>query len=221
EYLQPEVHTLRDLQQAEVRASDCDRLILLVGQPLSALKGTWVARYLRYGETQNFASGKSKPVPVPKRSTCAARDPWYNLTKLTKPGVAFWPMAHQYRHVIPFNPESLICNHRMFDVLVGQKDADPRVLAGILNSTIVALWKTFYGRFTGTEGSLDTEVIDVRALEVPDPRTVSPDTAERIRGAFQQLTHAANRATCRRTINGLPFARTCATYCGRPAEACR
>ncbi len=186
EYLKPEVHTLRDFQQVEVHAPDCDHMILLVGQPQSALKGTWVARYLRYGETQTFASDKSKPVPVPKRSTCAARDRWYDLTKLMKPGIAFWPMAHHYRHVIPFNPESLICNHRMFDVLVEQ-NTDPRLLAGILNSTLVALWKTFYGRFTGTEGSLDTEVIDVRALEIPDPRTASPDTAKRIRQAFEQL----------------------------------
>jgi hypothetical protein len=95
-------------------------------------------------------------------------------------------MAHHYRHVIPFNPESLICNHRMFDVLMRQ-NIEPRLLAGILNSTVVALWKTFYGRFTGTEGSLDTEVIDVRALEVPDPRTASPGTAKRIREAFDQL----------------------------------
>ena len=43
------------------------------------------------------------------------------------------------------------------------------------------------GRFTGTEGSLDTEVIDVRVLEVPDPRTASSDSAKRIRRAFEQL----------------------------------
>jgi len=129
-YLKPEVHTLRDFQRVEVHEPDCDRAILLVGHPQSALKGTWVGRYLHYGETQTFVSGKSKPVPVPKRSTCAGRDPWYDLTRLIKPGVAFWPMAHHYRHVIPFNPKSLICNHRMFDVSVGQT-IEPRLLAGI------------------------------------------------------------------------------------------
>src|SRR6266853_3371274 len=46
----------------------------------------------------------------------AARSHRARLTKLVKPGIAFWPMAHQYRHVIPSNPERLICNHRMFDV---------------------------------------------------------------------------------------------------------
>lgn len=151
------------------------------------MKGSWVGRYLRYGETHTFASGKSKPVPVPKRSTCAARDPWYDLTKLVKPGIAFWPMAHHYRHVIPSNPEGLICNHRMFDLTV-RPNTDALVLTAILNSTVVALWKTFYGRYTGTEGSLDTEVIDVRVLEIPDPRRASSKTRVRIIEAFEQLS---------------------------------
>jgi len=194
EYLKPEVHTLRDFQRVEMRADDCNRRILLVGQPLSGLGMQHVARYLRYGETHTFESGKSKPVPVPMRSTCTGRDPWYDLTKLAKPGIAFWSMAHHYRHVIPFNPESLICNHRMFDVLL-RDNIDARVLVGILNSTVVALWKTFYGRFTGTEGSLDTEVIDVRVLEVPDPQRASLEVAERIRVAFEQL--------CKRPIGRL------------------
>lgn len=94
-YLKPEVHTLRDFQRVEIRAVDCNRVVILVGESLSALKGTYVERYLRYGERETFASGKSKPVPVPKRSTCAARSPWYDMTKLVKPGIAFWPMAHQ------------------------------------------------------------------------------------------------------------------------------
>ena len=66
--------------------------------------------------TATFASSKSQPGPLPERSTCAARDPWYNLTGLVQPGVAFWPMAQQYRHIIAANPERLICNHNLFDV---------------------------------------------------------------------------------------------------------
>ena len=74
EYLAPEVHSLMKIDRPVVRASDIDRLVLLIGEPLSALKGTWVGRYLRYGEKNSFASAKSKAVPLPKRSTCAARD---------------------------------------------------------------------------------------------------------------------------------------------------
>jgi hypothetical protein len=185
-YLRPEFHTLRDFQKVEVDAADCDRSVILVKEPRSALRGTWIAEYLRYGETQTFSSGKSKPVPVPKRSTCAARDPWYDLTGLVKPGIAFWPMAHHYRHVIPFNRELLICNHRMFDMSAPQ-EMNGLLLAAILNSTIVALWKTFYGRFTGMEGSLDTEVIDVRMIEIPEPSATMARIAQRMVKSFEQM----------------------------------
>lgn len=185
-YLAPEFHSLRDFQRCVVNALDCDRAILLVRDSITALSGTLVARYLRYGETHTFESRKSNPVPVPRRSTCAAREPWYDLMGSANRGIVFWPMAHHYRHVIPSNPESLICNHRMFDV-TGQENIDGRLLAAIVNSTIVALWKAFYGRYTGTEGSLDTEVIDVRFLEVPDPRSSSACTTARILAAFDQI----------------------------------
>ena len=61
-------------------------------------------------------------------------------------------------------------------------------MVAVLNSTIVALWKTFYGRYAGTEGNLKTEVVDVNFLEVPDPRAASPAVARRIVAAFDRLT---------------------------------
>ena len=116
EFLAPEVHSLMKVERPIVRAKDLDRVVLLVGHPMKDLRGTWVHKYLKYGAQATFASRKSKAVPIPQRSTCAARDPWYDLTKLVKPGFAFWPMAQQYRHIIAGNPERLICNHNLFDL---------------------------------------------------------------------------------------------------------
>ena len=58
----------------------------------------------------------------------------------------------------------------------------------ILNSTLVGLFKTFYGRFAGTEGNLKTEVVDVNLLEVPDPRGISPDMAKRLTDALERMS---------------------------------
>lgn len=188
EYLKPELHSPMIIERPIVHTADLDRLVLLVGKSQSALKGTWVGRYLRYGETQTFASGKSKPVPVPKRSTCAARDPWFDLTKLVKPGFAFWPKAQQYRHIIAYNPERLICNCNLYDLSSEMlSNGEIEVLVGILNSTLVGFFKTFYGRFAGTEGDLKTEIIDVNMLDVPDPRHATPNVSNRIREAFARL----------------------------------
>jgi hypothetical protein len=189
EYLEPEVHSLMTIDRPIVRGRDLDRVVLMVGKKEEELKGTHVARYLRHGKTAPFDTSKSKGIPLPQRSTCAARSPWYDLTNLIRPGVAFWPMAQQYRHIVAANPERLVCNHNLFDISADQMDDDGRrVLVAVLNSTIVALWKTFYGRYAGTEGNLKTEVVDVNLLEVPDPRAASPAIARRIVAAFDRLT---------------------------------
>jgi hypothetical protein len=188
EYHAPEVHSLMTIERPVIHSADLDRVVLLVGNryPESSL----VARYVRYGETHTFASAKSKPVPVPKRSTCAARDPWYDLTKLIKPGFALWPKATQYRHVAVFNPERLIANCRLYDVALKPNVAvDTEFITALLNSTLVALWRHFYGRYTGNEGSLDTMVVDLGILEVPDPRMANGDVVSRILEGFRAFSH--------------------------------
>jgi methylase of polypeptide subunit release factors len=190
-YLAPEVHSPMILDRPVVRARDLDRVVLLVGEPMERLKtkAPWVWRFLRYGMTATFTSSKSGAMPVPIRSTCAARYPWYNLTGLVRPGIAFWPMAQQYRHIIAGNPDRLICNHNLFDVVPRNLSAlESQALVAVLNSTLIGLFKTFYGRFAGTEGNLKTEVVDVNLLEVPDVRGVSPAVAKRLADALERMS---------------------------------
>jgi hypothetical protein len=162
-------------------------VVLWVGKPLEHLAGTYAAKYIRWGARQTFESKKSRAVSVEKRETCAARPLWYDLTS-TNVGVAFWPMAQHYRHIIPANPESLVCNHNLFYVSGKPKDkTTPDALIAILNCTIVGLTKTYYGRYAGTEGNLKTEVVDVKLLDVPDPRGISARVLKRLRSALHSM----------------------------------
>jgi len=193
EYLAPEVHSLMKVDRPIVRAADLDRVVLLVSEPMDRLKkkSPWVWRYLRYGGEASFESTKSRPVPLPKRSTIASRETWYNLKDLVKPGIAFWPKAQQYRHIIPQNPDRIICNCNLYDLAANELSSDEKSsLLAILNSTVVGLFKTFYGRFAGTEGNLKTEVVDVNLMEVPDPRSISPILARKLK---QALAHISKR----------------------------
>lgn len=188
EYLQPEVHNLMNVRRPELRARDTNRVVLLVGKPLAALRGTHVLKYIKHGDSAVYTSSKSKPVAVPQRTSVAGRHPWYDLTKLVQPGIAFWPMAQQYRHIAPSNPESLICNHNLFDIAAENLSKRERaVLIAVLNSTMVGLFKTFYGRFAGAEGNLKTEVIDVNLMEIPDPRKASDAVAGRLIAALRRM----------------------------------
>lgn len=159
----------------------------MIAEQLKDLHSTHVARYLRYGEKTSFASEKSRAVPVPKRSTCAARNPWYDLT-YTKPGHLVWPKSQQYRHIVAFNSTGLIVNCNLYDVtVIDEKIRPPKVVAAVLNSTMVALFKIYFGRYAGTEGNLKTEVIDVNLLEIPDPRYATREVAATLTDSFDRL----------------------------------
>ena len=192
EYLRPEVHSLMQVDRPVVRAADTNRVVLWVNKELKELSGTYVAKYIRWGAKQTFTqkrqTGGSAKTTVPERSTCAARPLWYDLTG-GKRGVAFWPKAQQYRHVIPSNPGGMICNCNLYDLIPdsAMRAAEMSVLPAVLNSTLVALFKTYYGRYAGTEGNLKTEVVDVNLLEVPDVRGVSKVVAGRILAAFGRM----------------------------------
>lgn len=170
-----------------VTPDQLDRVVLWADQPLTKLKGTYVHHYITWGSKQTFQSKKSKAVPIPERPGCAGRNPWYNLTG-KKPGIGFWPMAQQYRHIIPANPSSLPCNHNLFDVHSLMPDPlATRALMPVLNSSLVALIKIFFGRYAGTEGNLKTEIVDVVMIEVPDPRNVTIEIAEKLETAFAKI----------------------------------
>jgi hypothetical protein len=163
------LHSLMQVDRPVVTPEQTDRVVLWVDAPLSELKGTYLHHYISWGSRQTFPSKKSKPVPVPQRSSCVGRPLWYDVTGL-EPGFGFWPMAQKYRHIIPWNSDSMACNHNLFDLHSSDlKSHEKGALMGVLNSTLVGLVKHFYGRYAGSEGTLKTEVVDVLMLEVPSP----------------------------------------------------
>jgi methylase of polypeptide subunit release factors len=187
-YVSPVIHTLRDNRRPIIKQRSLEQVVLLVKGPISAIKGSHAYRYIKYGEETTYPSKKSKAVPVPQRSSCAAREPWFDLTALVRPGFALWPLAHQYRHVIPANPSSLVANKRMIDLRSKDLSRTERdALIAILNSTLIGLTKSFFGRYTGTEGSLGTDVLDVKMIELPDPRGIDARIAARLTDSFKLL----------------------------------
>lgn len=177
-YLEPEVHSLMEIHSYTVSPDDCSRKILLIDKPYSEIKDKYVKKYIKWGEENE----------IHKSSTCAARATatraWYDLTG-HKRGALFWPMAQQYKHIIPENPQNLICNHNLFDVT--PKCANVNVIGGILNSTWVILSKYQFGRPVGVEGNLKTEVIDVKMMMVPDPSKATKKAIEKVEKAYIKL----------------------------------
>lgn len=180
-YLEPEIHSVMGLDSVEIRLDQLTRRVLLVSEPKDKLKGTEVLKYIKWGERQGFDQGST----VSARAANGGGRQWYDITT-DRRGDVIWCKAHQYRHIAWLNAHKLIVNCRMYDIFV-PNDVDPVLLCACLNSTIVALTKTFFGRYVGREANLDTEVLDTKMMLVPDPRYATANVRRRLESALNSL----------------------------------
>lgn len=178
EYLEPEVHSLMEVKGFVARADDCSRQVFLAPSPKSALK-SHARAYIAWGERIGAHHG----------ATCAQRvtkeREWFDLTGHRR-GIAFWPKAQQYKHVIPLNSANLQANCNLYD-LFPTEEIDSMALTAILNSTLVILAKHQFGRPVGNEGNLKTEVVDVSMMLVPDLRKATRSVIAKLESSMEQL----------------------------------
>jgi len=178
-YLEPEIHSLMEIDQYTVSAENCSRMILLVNKTKEQLRGSHIARYIKWGETQNFHKG----------STCAGRETaehrWYDLTSYRRPKIVL-PKIQQYRLIAFLNPDNLYENSS----LLGIYDiADNLIfpLCAVLNSTIAILSRINYARVLGNEGNIQLDVYSAKMMLVPDIRTVSIESLSKVTRAFAKM----------------------------------
>ncbi len=180
DYLHPEVHSIMELSKIRVTPEQLNRCVLLVNDPKRKLKGTYVLRYIEWGQREGYDQTKTVQGRVQTGRL------WYDVTPSEKAPV-LWSKAHQYRHLAFLNPQALVSNCRMYDLFPNQ-GIKPEILCAVLNSTVVALAKSLFGRYVGREGSLDTEVVDVKMMLVPDPSQAHPLILKRLRLALNAIS---------------------------------
>jgi hypothetical protein len=179
-YLSREVHSLMSIEGVRLN-DDIERVILLVNEPVQALKGTYVLDYLKYGERENFGADTT----VPNRDTCAARPLWYDLTNYPT-GRIILPIIVQYRHIVSWNPDSLPVNHAL--MAVDCKDMERnKALAAVLNSTLIAFIKPYFSRKLGNEANTQLDVYAANILPMPNVMKMPDMMIERLAGAFDGL----------------------------------
>jgi hypothetical protein len=187
-YLEPEVHSLMEIDSVSIDPKRLKRQILLVSELKSKLKGTHVLKYIEWGERETFDDPDGKAVP--ERSTVAARQSderqWYDLT-IDRRGQIFWPKSQQYRHIIAVNYHNVICNCNLYDIFL-EDLFNQDAYGAVLNSSLVVLMKHLYGRPMGREGNLKTEVIDVNLMPVPNPTKASERVKEKLIEALHKMS---------------------------------
>lgn len=187
EYLEPEIHSLMEIDSFTVREANCARLVLMVGKSKRELRGAFVGKYIVWGEDEGLH----------ERPTCASRvtegnldegipkREWYDLTGVERAPV-LWVKERQYRHAAPLNPQRFVANCRLYEVYPGHGISE-EVLVGILNSSVTILSLLQYGRPVGVEGNWSTMVLDVNMMLVPNPVGAKSKTLKRVVSAFNAM----------------------------------
>jgi type I restriction-modification system DNA methylase subunit len=174
-FLEPLIFNSMELDSTTVNLNSLNRKIFLASLPKEQLKNTYALKYIRWGERQAFHEG----------STCSSRQLWYALT-IPKRGDALWMMTQRYRFFVPFNPQHLICNKRLFNI-TAEDSINPKVLCAILNSTLAALCRYCFGRIQGGDPVMETEVSDVKMMLVADPRNAPKLVQQKLIKAFDSM----------------------------------
>jgi type I restriction-modification system DNA methylase subunit len=185
-FLEPEFHTLMEAKRPVIRVEDVGRLIINAPVRRSSLRGTHLGRYVAYAEEWGWNTG---PTIVSR----ARVRPWYDLGLVPKSKRAqmFWSNAEQYRHLVPWNEDSLPANDNLFN-LWAHEDVNTRLLWAVLNSTVVAMSRHQFGRPAGIEGHLKTQVIDTKMMLVPDVRKAGPVVVKRAIQAAEAMSQGTS-----------------------------
>jgi len=143
-YLALVFHSTTD--SVRILLDDCSLFgtkMLLTEKTKQELKGTNVLKYIRQIEAKG-----------------AKRPGWYNLGR-RKPYPIIWLRTPYDRHIVYLNRINLaVIDH------VEIESVEPENLGLLLNSTLYALLRELFGRASLGQGTLKTEVIDVKKLPV-------------------------------------------------------
>ena len=176
EYLEPEVHSLMDVDSFVVHSSQCSKSIFLA--PSRKTLKPHAAAYVKWGEAMGFH----------RNPTCESRETaethWYDLSRLPRPSVIL-PKIQQYRLIAFLNPENLYQNSSLLG-LYGLSADDADYFAGLLNSTFGVLPRLLYARGLGNEGNSQLDVYSAKML--PVVASQSEAGKKKVAGAFKTMT---------------------------------
>lgn len=178
EYLEPEVHSLMEIDSVKIKLENLARNVLLVSEPKANLKGTHVFKYIRWGERAGFHEGSTVSARVTDERE------WYDLSDERRPTIIL-PKIQQYRHIICLNPKRYLCNSSLLAVFT--QDNAATMVCAILNSTIVAFFKQFFARLHGREASLQLDVYSAQMMLVPNPENASEKIRRKLEEALESM----------------------------------
>lgn len=193
-FLEPLISSPKDIR-IEISPKDINEWVLMVHEPKEKLKGTNVLEYIEHGENVEvqIKGGKKGGTTVKgyhNLSSVKSRKSWYDLGERESSPLLFSCRIWE-RCIFAVNRAEAQADKAFYEIRP-KNSKDINVLAGILNSTLTALFAELYGRFYGG-GVLELEIYECKDLPVINPEKLTSKERRRIENAFSRVCEAQNR----------------------------
>lgn len=178
ELLSPVVFSLKDIPEILLEKVESQRMLFNCGFRASDLAGTRALEYIKCGERAGYH----------RRPSCAAREPWYSVTRGRKPAPLIFPSKVGERWLVALNKARVFEDKKLYGVFPAH--SVPAVtLAALLNST----WARYYAevtcrQMTGAQAIADIDVAIAEQILLPDPRKLSAALKKRLEAALADLS---------------------------------
>jgi hypothetical protein len=160
EFVKPVIKSPRECKSGIVNASDCETKVLLCSQSKRDLKNTNTLKYIEWGEKEGFH----------QRPTCASREKWWDLGVRDYPTIIWVKSINESHRQSLINGKALV-DQRLYEIYAMKELKE--ILAALLNTTMIILFKELTGRVNLGEGALDTTVYEANKILIPEPNSLS------------------------------------------------
>jgi hypothetical protein len=174
QFYQPLLKSLRQVHGRRITTADCDQYVLNIS-PTADLKGTAVAQYIAYGESQNLHN----------RRTCRGRQPWYNLPD-QQPADLVLAKGIWQRHFAVVVADEIVIDQQIYQVRLAET-IPTFAAAALLNSAWFALQLELQGRVNFGEGVLWLAAYELAAVRLPDLSYLTDTQLDELGALFEDL----------------------------------
>jgi len=192
QYLKPLLKSPKSSDRILVDTAELDRWIFICRKSKKELQDMGeqsVLDYISWGEQQIISTGPQAGLTWPNGAEVKTRTPgWWAIPEhRSEPAQIFFTQAYGQRHLQKFAEDEVIPDARLY-YLKPKEIAIARLLAAVLNCSLVSFFIELTGRVTLGDGALELKVEDARDyLMVPNLTLFTKGNRETILKCFDKL----------------------------------
>ena len=164
EFLKPVIKSPRECKSILIKKEDLKYKVFMCHKSKEELKGTKALDYIKWGEKQGYH----------KRPTCASRERWWDLGERNP---AFINCNYLINEIMRFYIGKIFVSDDFQSIYVKDKDLE-KLVALILNSSLIMLFSNMLGRSSFGGGLLKIQTYEVKRMLILEPTQMKKTSDE-------------------------------------------